>query len=163
MFVVARFDGVEDFVGFFDQKFTEGGMGLLGVPGAAAGAAEAELGGRSSRANQRPACLSPRSFAGCAAWRAAFGESADFDARRFADFFLVGLLGQRVPRNEVMNLPLCGACAKAQNNTGKTASASCGAGTGGRPAAEALWRVVELSFGKAVASHRTPIGAVHFS
>ena len=39
--VVAGVEGVEDFVGFFDQVGAQGGMGLLAVPGAAAGSAEA--------------------------------------------------------------------------------------------------------------------------
>ena len=36
MLGVARFHGVEDFVGFFDQEFTQGLMGLLTVPGTTA-------------------------------------------------------------------------------------------------------------------------------
>jgi len=36
MLGVARFHGVENFVGFFDQKFTQGLMGLLTVPGTTA-------------------------------------------------------------------------------------------------------------------------------
>ena len=39
------FDGVEDFVGFFDQVGFEGRVGLLAVPGAAAGGAQAGLDG----------------------------------------------------------------------------------------------------------------------
>jgi hypothetical protein len=39
--VVAGVEGVEDFVGFFDEVGAEGGVGLLAVPRAAAGSAEA--------------------------------------------------------------------------------------------------------------------------
>ena len=39
--VVAGVEGVEDFVGFFDEIGAEGGVGLFSVPGAAAGSAEA--------------------------------------------------------------------------------------------------------------------------
>jgi hypothetical protein len=39
--VVAGVEGVQDFVGFFDQVGAEGGVGLFAVPGAAAGGAEA--------------------------------------------------------------------------------------------------------------------------
>ena len=39
--VVFGVEGVEDFVGFFDQVGAESGVGLLAVPGAAAGGAEA--------------------------------------------------------------------------------------------------------------------------
>jgi hypothetical protein len=39
--VIAGVEGIEDFVGFFDQIGAEGGVGLLTVPGAAAGSAEA--------------------------------------------------------------------------------------------------------------------------
>ncbi len=42
-FGVARFHGVEDFVGFFDQEFTQGLMRLLAVPGATARPAQARL------------------------------------------------------------------------------------------------------------------------
>ena len=40
---VAGFHGVEDFVGFLDQKFAQRCVGLLAVPGAAAGSAQARL------------------------------------------------------------------------------------------------------------------------
>ena len=39
------FDGVENFIGFFDQVGSEGGVGLLAVPGTAAGGAQAGLDG----------------------------------------------------------------------------------------------------------------------
>ena len=39
--VVAGVESVEDFVGFFDEVGAESGVGLLAVPGAAAGSAEA--------------------------------------------------------------------------------------------------------------------------
>jgi hypothetical protein len=39
--IVAGVEGVEDFVGFFDEVGAEGRMGLLAVPGAAAGGAKA--------------------------------------------------------------------------------------------------------------------------
>jgi hypothetical protein len=38
--VVAGIEGVEDFVGFFDEIGAKGGVGLLAVPGAAARGAE---------------------------------------------------------------------------------------------------------------------------
>jgi len=38
--VVSGVEGVEDFIGFFDQVGAEGGVGLLAVPGAAAGRTE---------------------------------------------------------------------------------------------------------------------------
>jgi len=38
--VVAGVEGVEDFVGFFDEVGAEGGVGLFAVPGTAAGGAE---------------------------------------------------------------------------------------------------------------------------
>jgi hypothetical protein len=38
--VVAGVESVEDFVGFFDEVGAEGGVGLLAVPGTAAGGAE---------------------------------------------------------------------------------------------------------------------------
>jgi len=38
--VVAGVEGIEDFVGFFDQVGAKGGVGLFSVPGAAAGGAE---------------------------------------------------------------------------------------------------------------------------
>jgi len=39
--VVARVEGVENFVGFLDEVGAEGGVGLFAIPGAAAGGAKA--------------------------------------------------------------------------------------------------------------------------
>ena len=39
--VVARVQGIEDFVSFLDEIGAEGGMSLLAVPGTAAGSAQA--------------------------------------------------------------------------------------------------------------------------
>jgi len=39
--VVVRVEGVQDFVGFFNEISAEGGVGLFAVPGTAAGGAEA--------------------------------------------------------------------------------------------------------------------------
>jgi hypothetical protein len=39
--IVCAIEGIEDFVGFFDEISAEGGVGLLAVPGAAVGRAEA--------------------------------------------------------------------------------------------------------------------------
>src|SRR5450432_2679814 len=45
MLRVAGFHGVEDFVGFFNQKFAQGLVCLLAIPGAAARASQAGLEG----------------------------------------------------------------------------------------------------------------------
>ena len=39
--MIAALDGVDGFVGFLDEIWDQGGVGLFGIPGAAAGCAQA--------------------------------------------------------------------------------------------------------------------------